>query len=123
MENLFNFDYLRSFSLKKYSRRGLASFFLAIVVVLIVIVDVASVLNLQRDQSAVQNFSMIDPLLTGLAALLTMAGVGLGIAAVVQKKKNRFFGFVGLVFNGLFLLGIGGLYVINAIALVRGGGS
>ena len=100
----------------------MASFFLAALAVLIVTVDVASVLRLQKDPAVIQNFSVIDPMLTGLAAFLTVAGIGLGIPAVVQKKKNRFFGFVGLVFNGLFLLGIGSLYVLNGIALLRGGG-
>ena len=67
----------------------------------------------------VQNFAVLDSVLTCLAAILALVGLGLGIATVVQKETRRIFGLLGLVFNGLFLLAICILYVINLFALMR----
>lgn len=60
--------------------------------------------------------------LTCLAAILTLVGLGLGLAAVIRKEAKRVFGILGLVLNGLFLLVICVLYVINVFALMRAGG-
>jgi hypothetical protein len=107
---------------KKYSRMGIASFILAIITPLIVIGDAAIVLRLQNDQAIVQNFIVIDPLLTWLMVFLIVAGLVLGIAGVFQKEKNRLFGFIGLFFNGLFLLGICSLYIINVLDFMKSSG-
>jgi hypothetical protein len=108
--------------LSKHSRLGIASYILAILAILIVIGDVAIVLRLQKNPTVVQNFAVIDPMLTWLTAILAMAGLGLGIAAVVRKEKRKVFGYSGLVVNSLVLLGILSLYGINAFALMRGTG-
>lgn len=119
---MHNADHLPATIPMKHSRPGIASFILAFITTLIVIGDVGFVLRLQNDPSAVQNFTIIDPTLTWLTVILSTAGLGLGITAVVQEKKNKLFGLVGLIFNGLFLLGIGSLYVINVFVLIKGTG-
>jgi hypothetical protein len=106
----------------KHSRLGIASYILAILANLIVIGDMAIVLRLQKNPTVVQNFAVIDPMLTWLTAILATAGLGLGIAAVVRKEKKRVFGYSGLIVNGLVLLGIFSLYVINALVLMRAAG-
>jgi len=103
---------------RKHSRLGIVSCIIAILVFLIVIGDIAIVLRLQKNPTVLQDFEVIDPVLTCLTAILAMAGLGLGIAAVVRKEKKGAFRYIGLIFNALFLLGIFGLYVIN-IALMR----
>lgn len=40
-----------------------------------------------------------------LAVLADLIGIGLGIAAVVQKGTSKTFGILGLIFCGLILLG------------------
>lgn len=108
----------------KRSWLGIASCIIAIIAALIVIGDVAIVLRLQKNPTIVQNFAGIDPLLTWLTAILAMLGLGLGIAAVIRNgKKGVLVGWVGLIVNGLFLLGIFSLYAINAFALMRAAGS
>jgi hypothetical protein len=106
----------------KQSHLGIASYIIAILTNLIVIGDVAIALRMQENPNAVQDFALIDPLLTWLTAILAMAGLGLGISAVLRKEKKKLLGRLGLIFNGLFLLGILSLYIINAITLMRGGG-
>jgi hypothetical protein len=120
--DIFKIKYSPVTVLKKYSRLGLASFFMAMTVAGIVIGDLAIILRMQNTPLVVQNFTVIDPLLTCLVAILTMAGLVLGFVAVVQRQKNRLFGFVGLIFNGLFLVGIFSLYAINVVAMVKGTG-
>ena len=108
--------------LRKYSRLGLSSFFIAMIIALIVIGYLAVVLRMENTPSAVQSFAAIDTIVTCLIPIMTLAGLGLGIAAVVQKQKNRLFGFVGLIVNSLFMLGIFSLYVINILTLTRTAG-
>jgi hypothetical protein len=102
--------------LKPYSRLGLASFAIALVTGLIVIVDISLALRVPRSPQAVQNLRTVDLWLTWLMLALSASGIILGVAAVVQKQKKPLFGAVGLIFNILFLLAIVGLYLSNLIA-------
>lgn len=104
------------FNLRSYSRLGFASFLLAIFSGLIVIADMTLGLHYQSDAGVIPTLQKLDVWLTWLAALLALAGIVLGIAAVAQKEKKRFFGLAGLVVNGLFLLGIVSLYIQDAAA-------
>ena len=105
--------------LRKYSHLGIDSVILAIIAGLIVIGDVAVVLRFQNSPSVVRNFAVFDPVLTWLTAILAMAGVGLGLAAVVRKEKRRVVSWIGLIFNGLYFLGILSLYLIDAFTLMK----
>jgi hypothetical protein len=54
-------------------------------------------------------------LLALVAWALTLLGLGLGIGALVQKDRNRLFGIIGVVANGLVLVGSGGLMCAGAL--------
>jgi FtsH-binding integral membrane protein len=107
-------------SLKKYSRPGMASSAIALLVGLILIAAMLILQLGQNNPDTVQNFKVIDPYLTWVVMFLSMVGLMLGIAAARSGHGNRFFGFIGLVINGLFLLGIISLYVVNGITLLSG---
>ena len=85
--------------------------------------DMAVILFFREKPSMLQGFATMDSVLTCFIAILTLVGLGLGIAAVVQKEAKRVFGILGLVFNGLFLLIIFVFYAINVFALMRAGGT
>ncbi len=46
---------------------------------------------------------------------LSLVGVGLGIASVVQKTEKKVFGILGLVINGMILVSICLLFVIGLL--------
>jgi hypothetical protein len=106
----------------KHSRLGIASSIIAVLAVVTIGGYIGAVLLLRKQPAIVQDFAALDSVLTCLAAILTFVGLGMGIATVVQKETRRIFGLLGLVFNGLFLLVICVLYVINVFALMRAGG-
>ena len=116
---MLNPNFLPLSTSSKHSRLGIASYILAILALLIIIGDMLIVLRLQKNPTVVQNFAVIDPMMTWLTGILAMAGLGLGIAAVDRKEKKRTFGYSGLIANSLVLLGILSLYLINAFALLR----
>ncbi len=118
MREFFYIKNLPRSDLKKYSRLGIASFILAILTVMIIIVDVGIFLRFQNTLIS-EYFKSLDAFSTWLAACVALAGIVLGFAAVVQKKKKRMFGFVGLFSNVLFLLSICSLYGLNAYAFWR----
>ena len=66
-----------------------------------------------------ENYKAIDAIINCFTTGLTLAGLGLGIASITQKDKNRVFGILGLVFNSFYLLGICGLYLFNIITLMN----
>jgi len=111
------------FDLRKYSRLGIASFLVAILTGLIVIMDIGLALRYQNDPAVIRLFERIDPWLTWLAAFTAFSGIVLGIAATAQKQRERLFGLVGLIANGLFLLGILSLYIASTLAFWRVAGT
>jgi hypothetical protein len=118
MKKFFKIKDLPRTDLKKYSRLGIASFILAVITVLIIIFDVGIFLRFQNTLIT-EYFKSLDSFSTWLAGCVALAGIVLGFAAVVQKKKKRLFGFVGLFSNGLFLLSICSLYGLDAYAFWR----
>jgi hypothetical protein len=107
----------------KHSRLGIASSIIAVLAFVIIGGYIGAVLLLQKQPGIVQDFAALDSVLTCLAAILTLVGLGMGIPSIVQTETRRIFGFLGLVFNGLFLLAICVLYVINLFALMRAAGT
>jgi hypothetical protein len=49
------------------------------------------------------------------ACALTLLGLGLGVGALLQKDRNKLFGALGVVANGLVLVGSGGLMCAGAL--------
>ncbi len=108
------------FDARQYSRLGIASFVIAILAALVVIADISLGMGAKGDSTAVvQSYQALDVWLTWLTALAAFAGIILGLAAVVQKQRKKLFGWVGLVVNGLFLVAIFGLYLVNAVGFMK----
>ncbi len=104
------------FELRNYSRLGFASFVTAVICGLVVIIEIILVLRFQNDAQLMGRFRALDPWITLLIVLLAAGGMVVGLAATAQAQKKKIFGMVGLIVNGLFLLGIFILYLTNTIA-------
>jgi hypothetical protein len=108
---------------QKQSKLGIASLVIGLVAVLFACI--AFVISFSYGFSLSSNTpSLIDQsspvvLIAGglfcCSPILSLVGVGLGIAAVVQKKDKKIFGIIGLVINGLIILSICGLFVLGLI--------
>lgn len=114
---------LSSSSPVKRFRLGVASLVAAILAFSIVSGEMAAIQYFQDRSFLLPGFAMLDSILTCFSALLALAGLILGLTAVVRKETKRALGILGLTFNGLFLLLILVLYVINMLALMRAGGT
>jgi hypothetical protein len=95
----------------KHSRLGIASFMLAIGTGLMMAVLVVFAAAIDASQpGALDAHTPSGKLLVGglcFASLLALTGVGLGIAGVSQTKRKTVYAILGLVFNGLIVLGGG----------------
>jgi hypothetical protein len=102
---------------RKQSGLGIASFILAIVagVTAVALVVIAGVIELSTpggmDEESPQ------ALIVGLGIFgvfaLNLLGIGLGLGGLFQADRLRTFAVLGLVFNLLVILGIGGLMVLG----------
>lgn len=103
-----------------HSGIGIASFLIAIAsgISMFIIFAIAAVL--QMDGPGLDQGSET---LIGCGVLLAMfgslIGAGLGIGGCFQSNRKTIFAILGLVFNGMILLGIGLLMVIG---IAMGGG-
>jgi hypothetical protein len=104
------------FELRNYSRLGFASFVAALVCGLVVIFEIILVLTNQNNPLLVERMRVLDPWITWAIVLLAVAGIIMGLAGTAQDQKKKIFGQIGLIFNGLFLVGIFVLYLSNTIA-------
>jgi hypothetical protein len=53
------------------------------------------------------------------AGLVAVVGTGLGIGACFQTKRKKVFAVIGLVVNGLVLLGAIGVFLLGVIAIAN----
>ncbi|MBI4733186.1 MAG: hypothetical protein HY781_13890 [Chloroflexi bacterium] len=91
---------------RKYSPLGIISFVLSILALGLVCLFFIYAYILGSDASTVSTgASVIGWVFICGVSLFTLAGLGLGIAAVVQPAQNKVFGILGLVFNALILIG------------------
>jgi hypothetical protein len=96
---------------------GVASFVLAVIggIALVSLVVVAGVMETQTpggmDEESPQAIAVGMGILVGL--VMNVVGVVLGIVAVLQHDRKKVFGVLGLVFNALILLAIGGLLMVG----------
>jgi hypothetical protein len=102
---------------EKHSPLGIASFVVSILAMLTLCGNLVIVYSLSGGLIVNPSFQSIDAVLSCLAALLALVALGLGIAAVTQKKAKKVFGILGIVFSSLFLLGYCGIVVFNVINL------
>jgi hypothetical protein len=101
----------------KHSALGVMSFVLAIGtgLMMVALLILAAVLD-QSHPDAMDFDTPTGKVLSAgffLALFLALCGVGLGIAGVSQSRRRAVFGIIGLVFNGLIVLGCGCLGLIG----------
>jgi hypothetical protein len=106
---------------KRHSGIGVASFVISIAVgcFMMALLCVAAILAAQRIPGGrtYPGQSVVGLAVIFLAAVDVVA-IGLGIAAVCQREKNRLFGILGLVFSSLTIVGVIGL-IIFGLAYMR----
>ena len=114
---------------KKQSRMGIASFVLGILSLLFLcigfIISISYGVTLGLDNPAATDpFALVDQASPAIiiasvfiycTPVISLVGVGLGIAAVVQKKDKKTLGIIGLVINALMLLSGCGLLLQGLI--------
>jgi ABC-type polysaccharide/polyol phosphate export permease len=102
---------------QKHSTLGIVSLVLAILAMLIMCVDVVIIMGITGGTNISTEVGYLDAALSCLAAIMALTGLGLGIAAVSRKDAKKLFGILGLVLNGLYLIGYCGLVGINMLSL------
>ncbi len=104
---------------RKHSGLGIASFALSIFVGLaaIALVVVAGVMEASSaggiDEESV--FALIVGLSVFAVIGMNFVGVGLGIAGLFQSNRLKVFPILGVIFNGLVVLGLIGLMILGAM--------
>jgi putative exporter of polyketide antibiotics len=106
---------------QKHSKLGIASLVLAIVATLVFCVDIVLIIGITGGTNTTSQSQLLDSALSCIAAISAITGLGLGIAAVVQKNTKKLFGILGLVINGVYLLIYCGLVGFNVLKLAGGG--
>lgn len=107
-------------SLLKHSGLGIASFIISLMVgaVEFLVVIAAGIIEAMTpggmDEQSMAAVLVGLVILGGLMA--NMAGVGLGVAGLVQSDRKKIFPSLGLAFNGTAILGIVMLIIIGSMA-------
>ena len=102
---------------RTHSGVGIASFIIAIVAGMTAfsLIVIAGVMEATTPGGMDEDAPQV--ILVGLgifgAVALGMLGAGLGVAGLVQTDRLRTFAVLGLIFNMLVVLGLGGLVVIG----------
>ena len=101
--------YQQGFQVTKHSGLGIASFVLAMMIGLFefVLIVFAGIMETMTPGG------MDEESLAGLAG--NLAGVGLGIAGLVQRQRKKVFSTLGLIFNGGIIFGIIFLLILGSM--------
>jgi hypothetical protein len=104
----------------RHSGIGIASFAISLVTgpLLLGVFVIAGILYNAHRGAQYPGQTLVGFATMGLMALDAVA-FGLGIASIVQPKRNKLFGILGLVFSGMTMLGTAGLIFIGLIAAGR----
>jgi hypothetical protein len=101
----------------KHSGLGIASFMLAIGAGVMMVILILVAVVIEASQPGAFDAQLPSAMVVGLgfcfAILLAVMGIGLGIAGVCQKHRKTVFAILGLVFNGLIIVGVGCLALIG----------
>lgn len=113
---------------QKESRLGIAAFVLGVAALLFFcagfLISFGYGFSLAAQNPYADPSSLLDQssplviLASGLiccSPVLSLLGVGLGVAAVVQKTDKKTLGIIGLVINGLIVLSVYCLFVLGLI--------
>ncbi len=116
--NVYSYDAGYDYNPEKHSGLGIASFILSVAIGVFdfVVVALAGMVEASTpggmDEESVIAILIGIFILGGLAA--NFAGVGLGIAGLVQRGRKKVFSVLGLSFNAALVFGIIGLMIIGA---------
>ncbi|MCK5306402.1 MAG: hypothetical protein KAJ66_04645 [Candidatus Omnitrophica bacterium] len=101
--------------LLKHSGFGISSFVISLVIGVgeIFVIGIAAFLGAQGQMSEENTAMMVVGLAIMAGLMINLAGVGLAIAGICQKNKKKMFSILGLIFNGVLILGIVGLIIIG----------
>jgi hypothetical protein len=99
-----------------HSGLGIASFIIGLVVVVIVLlmfllIGVVAASRANRDTA--HTMGVMTGLFVCAGAVASLVGLGLGMGGVFQGDRNRTFAVIGLILNGLILLGTAVLFLIG----------
>lgn len=102
---------------RRHSGLGIASFVIALGVVLLELVMVISAGVLQASRPGGVDENSPEAALIGLSIcfglMLDMVGIGLGIGGLLQPKRNKLFAVLGITLGGLVFLGVICLIVLG----------
>lgn len=115
---------------KKQSGLGIASFIIALVSVVLIIVSIAIAASfaadfannelLLNDPAAIESMdeeALVPIMLAGLSILasigVAVVGLILGIISAFSKTRRKVFGVIGIILNGLIVIGAVGLVVVG----------
>jgi hypothetical protein len=104
--------------LKKHSPIGIAS--LAVGAVSLIAVCVVFGLSLASQDTTSANYETMTTavgIIAICAIVMSLVGVGLGIAGIVQKAQSKVFAILGLCLSALVLIGLCGIMLIGFAAL------
>ncbi len=110
--------YQQDYGLSKHSGLGIASFVVSLLmgasefllIMVAGILETATPGGLNEESLAAIFIGLL--VIAGLFA--NLAGVGLGIAGLVQRDRKKVFSTLGVVFNGMIILGLVLLLIIGA---------
>lgn len=102
----------------KHAGLGIASFIISLIIglaefVLVIIAGVMQATTPGGINETAPVAIFLGMLLIG-GIVVCLIGLGLGIAGVLQKDRKKIFGVLGLIFNGLIILGVLLLMVIGS---------
>ena len=105
----------------RHSRLGIASFVIAIavgIIVPLVMVLMAILMASIQEQGTSKLFpvGVAFGLILILAYCGSLTGIGLGIAGIRQKKRNRIFAIIGLCLNSAGAM-VGTLFVVSGLLI------
>jgi len=99
-----------------HSGLGIASFIIGLVVVVIVllmILLIAVLASNRANRNTAETMGVMTGIFVCVGALASLVGLGLGMGGVFQEDRNRTFAVIGLILNGLIILGTVALFIIG----------
>jgi hypothetical protein len=107
---------------ERHSRLGVTSFVISIAVGCLLVGTIGLAGSIHASDRQAGHAHSSHPLIGLAIILLLMAevpAIGLGIASLVQRRRKRLFGILGLVFSSATFLGVIGLLLLGLFYIYR----